>query len=183
MKASLQEGFKEVTIATLSGVPRYYTFRIRAILQGQRVISLIDGGATHDFIDTTLVARRHIPMEEFKEFEVLVAYGYNMICTHRIRRLYVTLENYTLTNEFYVVDLADTNMVLGVQWLYSLGYFKMNYHIMRMESIDQGGQRVILIVMSSREPNIIFNKHMEVIFRHGDVTCAIECLITQKKPS
>jgi hypothetical protein len=39
----------------------------------------------------------------------------------------VTLGNYTLTNEFYVVDLVDTNVVLGVQWLYSLGDINMNY--------------------------------------------------------
>jgi hypothetical protein len=28
--------------------------------------------------------------------------------------LVVTLENYTLTDDFYVVDLADTDVVLGV---------------------------------------------------------------------
>jgi hypothetical protein len=35
----------------------------------------------------------------------------------------VTLGNYTLTDDFYVVDLADTHVVLGVQWLYSLGRY------------------------------------------------------------
>jgi hypothetical protein len=75
---------------------------------------LIDGGATHNFIDTTLISRRQIPTEEFEGFEVVVTDGYNMTCTQRIRGLDVTLGNYTLTDEFYVVDLADTNMVLGV---------------------------------------------------------------------
>jgi hypothetical protein len=31
-QAPLQEGVKKVTIATLSGVPRYYTFHIRGIM-------------------------------------------------------------------------------------------------------------------------------------------------------
>jgi hypothetical protein len=66
--------------------------------------------------------------------------GYNMTCTRRIRELDVTLGNYTLTNYFYVVKLADTNVVLGVQWLYSLGEFKMNYQEMRMEFVDTRGQ-------------------------------------------
>jgi hypothetical protein len=78
---SLQEGFKKVTIATLSGVPRYYTFKIKGVFQGQGVTTLIDGGATHNFIYMALVARRHIPNEEFKGFNVGVAYGYNMTCT------------------------------------------------------------------------------------------------------
>jgi hypothetical protein len=58
---------------------------------------------------------------------VVVADGYNMTCTQRIRGLEVTLGNYTLTDDFYVMDLADTHVVLGVQWLYSLGDIHMNY--------------------------------------------------------
>jgi hypothetical protein len=44
-------------IATLSGVPMYDTLCIIGIIQGQRAIALIDGGATHNFIDASLVLR------------------------------------------------------------------------------------------------------------------------------
>jgi hypothetical protein len=96
-ETQLQEGLKGVTIATLSGVPRYYTFRIRGILQGWRVTTLIDGGATHKFIDATLITRRHILRKDFEGFSVVVADGYNMTFTKRIRGLDVTLGNYNLT--------------------------------------------------------------------------------------
>jgi hypothetical protein len=56
---------------------------------------LIDGGATHNFIDATSISRRKIPTEEFEGFKVVVADGYNMNCTHRIRGLQVTLGNYS----------------------------------------------------------------------------------------
>jgi hypothetical protein len=52
-----REEAKGVTITTLSGTPRFYTFRVRGVLWGQRVTTLIDGGATHNFIDATLVAK------------------------------------------------------------------------------------------------------------------------------
>jgi hypothetical protein len=42
---------KKVVIASISGVKRFSTFRIRGVLQGQRVTVLIDGGASHNFID------------------------------------------------------------------------------------------------------------------------------------
>jgi hypothetical protein len=38
------------TIATLLGTPRYYTFRVKGVLWGPCVTTLIDGGATHNFI-------------------------------------------------------------------------------------------------------------------------------------
>jgi hypothetical protein len=50
------------------------------------------------------------------------------------------LGNYTLTDDFYVMDLIDTDVVLGVQWLYSLGDIHMNYKDVRMEFQDKGGQ-------------------------------------------
>jgi len=132
-ETQLQEDVKGVTIVTLLGVPRYYTFRIRGILQEQRVTTLIDGGAMHNFIDAMLVTRRCIPTEDFEGFNIVVADGYNMICTQRIRGLDVTLGNYTLTDDFYIVDLADTHVVLEVQWLYLVGDITMNYQDMKME--------------------------------------------------
>jgi cbb3-type cytochrome oxidase subunit 1 len=77
----LQENAKGVTIATLSRVFKYYTIRIRGIMQGLRVIALIDGGGTHNFIDSIFVTMRHILVEEFEGFNVVVADGYNMTCT------------------------------------------------------------------------------------------------------
>jgi hypothetical protein len=88
---------------------------------------LIDGGATHNFIDVALVNRRHISVEDFEGFNVVVADGYTMTCTLSIRGLEVTLGNYTLIDDFYVVYLADTHVVLGVEWLYLLEDIHMNY--------------------------------------------------------
>jgi hypothetical protein len=53
------------TLSSISGVPKFNTFRIRGVLQGQRVSVLIDGGSSHNFIDATLLKRRHIPTVEF----------------------------------------------------------------------------------------------------------------------
>jgi hypothetical protein len=53
---------ERATLASISGLPKYNTFRIRGVLQGQKVSALIDGGASHNFIDSTLLQRRHIPI-------------------------------------------------------------------------------------------------------------------------
>jgi hypothetical protein len=57
-QANRRKPTKGGVIATLSGVPRYDTLRIRGIIQGKRAITLIDGGGTHNFIDASLVSRR-----------------------------------------------------------------------------------------------------------------------------
>jgi len=78
---------------------------------------LIDGGASHNFIDATLLQRRHIPTVEFEGFKVEVVGGSTMPCDKYIPGMKLTLGRHDLAHDFYVMDLPDTNIILGVQWL------------------------------------------------------------------
>jgi hypothetical protein len=75
---------EKATLASISEVPKYNTFRMREVLQGQKVSVLIDGGSSHNFIDLALLRRRHIPMVEFEGFKVEVAGGSTMPCDRYI---------------------------------------------------------------------------------------------------
>jgi hypothetical protein len=120
-------------IATLSDVPRYDTLRIRGTIQGQWEITLIDGGATHNFIDASLVSRRALQTEKFEGFDIAVADGHTVECPDRVSDLEIKLGNYTVRDTFYVVDLSDTDVVLGVQWVITLGKITTNYQTLEME--------------------------------------------------
>ena len=56
-----------------------------------------------------------------------------MECNYWIPKLNVALSNYQMTDSFYVVDVADIHVVLGVQWLYSIGKYTTDYTAMEME--------------------------------------------------
>jgi hypothetical protein len=89
--------------------------------------TLVDDGETHNFIDASLVARRGLHTEEFEGLTVVMEDGYTKTCLDMIPNLEVKIGNYTMTYTFYVVDLSDTDAVLGVKWLYSLGEIGFNY--------------------------------------------------------
>jgi hypothetical protein len=42
------------------------------------------------------------------------------------------LGNYTVRDTFYVVDLSDTDVVLGVQWMITFGKITTNYQTLEM---------------------------------------------------
>ena len=46
------------------------TFRLKGTIKGQRIIALVDSGATHDFISKHLVTKRKLKTQEFKSFKV-----------------------------------------------------------------------------------------------------------------
>jgi hypothetical protein len=156
------EEVKSGAIATLSSVPRFHTFRICGVVQGQWVTVLIDGGETHNFIDSTLVAKRGIPMVDFEGFDVVVVGGHIMPCTQKIPQLCIALGNYTVTDDFYVVELQDTNIILGVQWLVSLGKHFVDYQAMELEFKAVDGRKVVLRGMSNDAPRIISTKQWRV---------------------
>jgi len=171
-------GNKKVTIVSISGVPKYNTFRMRGVLHGQRVSVLIDGEASHNFIDSTLVKRRHIPTIEFEGFRVEVAEGSIMPCDKYIPVLNLTLGRYDVAQDFYVMDLPDTNVILGVQWLSTLGPITTNYKTMEMSFNGENGKRVILRGMTGNTPIVVTAKRMEAIFKREDVAYATKCLIS-----
>jgi hypothetical protein len=63
-------------MASMSVFLRYHTFRVRGVLQGYRVTILINGGASHNFIDGNMVERRGILIEEFDGFTVVISRGH-----------------------------------------------------------------------------------------------------------
>jgi hypothetical protein len=127
------------TLASISEAPKYNTFRVRGVLQGHKVSILIDGGASHNFIDSTLLKRRHIPTTEFEGFKVEVASGRIMPCDRYILGMNLTLGRHELVQDIYVMDLIDTNIILRVQWLSTSGPITTNYKTMEMLFTKEGG--------------------------------------------
>ena len=97
------------------------TLRVRGTIRGQRVSVLVNSGATHNFIDAQMVERRGILTKSFDGFSVLVLGAQTMQCAWYVPELAVMMGTYTMTDHFFVVNIPDTNVVLGVQWLITLG--------------------------------------------------------------
>jgi hypothetical protein len=87
-----------------------------------------------------LVSRRALQTEDFEGFDVVVADGHIVECLDKVPDLEIKLGNYTVRDTFYVVDLSDTYVVLGVQWMITLGKITTNYQTLEMGFIDRDGE-------------------------------------------
>jgi hypothetical protein len=87
----------------MSGVPKFNTFRMKGVVRRKRATILIDGGASHNFIDVAMVERRHIPTKTFEGFLVWVEGGRIVACDRYIPQMSLALGRYTLVQEFCVV--------------------------------------------------------------------------------
>jgi hypothetical protein len=90
----------------------------------------------------------------------------------------LTLGRHDLAQDFYVMDLPDTNIILGVQWLSTLGPITTNYKTMEMSFTEESGKKVVLRGMSGNTPRVVTTKRMEAIFRREDIVYVAECRIS-----
>ena len=63
--------------------------------------------------------------------------------------MHVTIGDWTVTDTFYVVDVANTNVVLGFQWLFSVGEHIVNYQVPEMKFKGSAGKQVVLTGMDT----------------------------------
>eukprot|EP00253_Pinus_taeda_P022227 PITA_22227 len=162
-------------LAALRGVPKYLTLRVRGTVRGQRVSVLVDSGATHNFINAQMVERRGIQTESFDGFSVLVPGDQIMVCARYVPELSVTMGTYTLTDHFFVVNILDTNMVLGVQWLITLGKVTTYWKALEMEWDDEKtGRHEKIQGQHTYLPQTISAHRMEAVFQKGDVEWVVE---------
>jgi hypothetical protein len=101
-----------------------------------------------------------------------------MPCDRYIPGMKLTLGRHDLAQDFYVMDLPDTNIILGVQWLSTLGPITTNYKTMEMSFTEENGKKVVLRGMSGNTPRVVTAKRMEAIFRREDIAYVVECRIS-----
>jgi hypothetical protein len=78
------------------------------------------------------------------------------------------------------MDLPDTKIILGVQWLNMLGPITTNYKTMEMYFTEESGRKVVLRGMSGNTAKVVTTKRMEAIFRREEIVYVVECKISAR---
>ncbi|GKC60732.1 putative mitochondrial protein [Tanacetum coccineum] len=125
-----------ITLNALSGLNSYQTMRIRGIIGKQEIHILIDCGNTHNFLDIH-IAKKTTPMQ------VLVANGQRMLSTSVCHDLKWSLQIEVFTSDVMLLPLGGCEMVLGIQWLATLGDMQCNFKKLIMKFNHKGRQLVL----------------------------------------
>lgn len=150
----------EISFHAIAGIEHPQTIRVLGKLKNKNVMVLIDGGSTHNFIDHAIVCKFGLPVIRDKKFEVMVANREKIECTGQCRGLTLTIQGYSVTADYYILPVAACQLVLGVQWLETLGPIKMDYKQLTMNfkvegtsQTFQGLRRTSIEALSDKESN------------------------------
>ena len=91
-----------------------------------------------------------------------------MQCIKYVPTFSITMATYTLTDHFFVVDIPDTNVILGVQWLITLGKVTTYWETLKMEWIDKkSGKHKMIKGMHTYPPHIVSKHKIEANLHRG----------------
>ncbi|RWW84962.1 hypothetical protein BHE74_00006398 [Ensete ventricosum] len=110
------------TISTIYALAVYanpQSIKVDGFLEHQPITILIDTGSTNNFMDSKVVARLTLPIEDYSRFDVKVADGRILNSNRKSPQMKLVLQGQEITADFFL-PFDDYQAVLNVEWLSTL---------------------------------------------------------------
>ncbi|KAF7821313.1 Retrotransposable element Tf2 [Senna tora] len=115
------------------------TMKLLGKINGKEALIMIDSGATHNFISTEFVKKLGLTVEKTKACRVTLGDGYSVQQEGKCRGVEIELQGLQVQENFYLFKLGDVDMILGMEWLESLGEVRVNWKQLTMKiKVDDG---------------------------------------------
>jgi predicted aspartyl protease len=138
----------QISLHALMGHTIPQTLRVMGHIQQSPVVVLVDSGSTHNFIQDRVAKKLNLPTEPAAhEFKVLVGNGEELDCSLMCSQVKLQLGSHFFTIDFFILPLSGAEIVLGVQWLKTLGPVVTDYEKLTMR-FQSGGK----VIQLSGEP-------------------------------
>lgn len=95
--------------------------RIKGAVNGSPLHILIDSGSTHNFLDLSLAKKLGCEWKNMEPQAVTVADGNHIMCPHQCKEFSSEMQGKQFLTDVMLIPLGSCDMVLGIQWLSTLG--------------------------------------------------------------
>lgn len=117
----------------LLGSPSLGTMRVWGRVNHQDMVILIDSGSTHHFLDSSIWRLLQLPISTQDCFEVKVANGAVLQTEGASHGVQFKIQGHFFQVDLNVLSLGGCDVVLGTQWLYSLGLIQWDFKKLTMQ--------------------------------------------------
>ena len=131
--SDLDKGDPCISVNALSGSTSFSTMRVKGLVLDKSLHILIDSGSTHNFLDTQAAKNMNCVIENVDAHTITVADGTQIQCQGIVKNFCWKLNGLEFTADVLVISLGSCDMVLGIQWLSTLGTVKRDFHKLIMQ--------------------------------------------------
>eukprot|EP00253_Pinus_taeda_P018379 PITA_18379 len=155
-----------ISLHALSGIYSPKTLKLRGFIKHCLVVVLIDSGSTHNFIHQRVAEAVHCFVRAVSNFQVQIVDGGIMKCEGRCENVKLQMGDYHLKTRMFSIHMGGCDIVLGVEWLRTLGLITMDFQELYM-SFKQNNHTHTLRGLQAGAPSIISSHRMEKLLKKG----------------
>ncbi|CAH9118783.1 unnamed protein product [Cuscuta epithymum] len=126
-----QEG--DFPVYAMAGIFSPQTMRLRGMIGGCTATVLIDSGASHNFVSSSLVSLLRLKQDKTGRFGVQLGDGHRQESEGVCRQLSINLPGCAIKADCFVFPLAGVDLILRVAWLATLGEVQTNWKELTMQ--------------------------------------------------
>jgi hypothetical protein len=123
----LEETNPTISCHALTNISSPQTLNIQGYIKKKNVAILIDYGSTHNSINYKLAKDFNYFVYPTPEFQVMIAYGGTINCSGKCHSIKLNMGECFLDSPMISIEMGGADVVLGVQWLESLGTMALNF--------------------------------------------------------
>ncbi|XP_061361231.1 uncharacterized protein LOC133305112 [Gastrolobium bilobum] len=171
------ESFSKISLHALFGSFSSRSFRLTGCVKGKPVQVLIDGGSTHNFITERMAYHAGLILQSITPFNVQVGNGDGLLCTAMCSDVQLVLQKHTFNLDLFVLDLKGADIVLGVQWLATLGPIMTDYAQLLM-TFSHNGMSINLQGDPPNLPTAISSSTLGKLMSLNTIASCLMCFAT-----
>jgi hypothetical protein len=151
----------------LAGISTPQTLKIEGYIKNKKVIVLIDSGSTHNFIHYKLAKDLNCFVYPTPEFQVMIADGGTINCSGKCNKINLTMGEYVMNSPMIAIPMGGVDVVLGIQWLQSLGTVAFNFQELFMK-FSLEGKEIELRGITGKPGKVISSNGMKKLLKKGN---------------
>lgn len=118
---------RELSLSSFLGLPSLTITKIKVCIGKTEMVVMLDSEVTHNFIPPSLVKRAHLKIVQEKNLDVLLETGVSVKGMEVCKKVKFGVKALDFSVDFIALDLGNVDIILGIQWLRSLGLCQMNW--------------------------------------------------------
>lgn len=128
-----------LSLQSMVGITSKKTLKVIGQIGSEKVVVLIDSGASCNFIAKKFVEEKGLPVQPTQEFGVSIGDGRVLSGQGKCSGVELSIQGVKIDEEYLVFELGKIDVVLGYTWLAKLGETRINWglHIMKFVVNEQ----------------------------------------------